>query len=110
MLLSVGSDDSTIRLWSTEDGKQIRMFDGLGKVLRALFCRNDEHILIEMTKKLSVRSLKSGNIRFTYRKPYHRLKNYESQSEIHRKYIAKGLGGKIQLIKPFWSKLATGSQ
>ena len=63
MLLFVGSDDSTIRLWSTEDGKQIRMFDGLGKVLRALFCRKDEYILIEVTKKLSVRSLKSGNIR-----------------------------------------------
>ena len=40
------------------------MFDGLGKVLRALFCRKDEYILIEMTKKLSVRSLKSGNIFF----------------------------------------------
>ena len=55
-----GSDDGSIRLWNIGAGKVIRAFEGLGKMTRALFCYNDEYIVIEMNKKLTIRSVVTG--------------------------------------------------
>lgn len=56
----LGSDDGSIRLWNTETGQQLQVYDGLGKVSRARFCYHDSSILIEMNKKLTVRATKTG--------------------------------------------------
>lgn len=57
----LGSDDGSIRLWNTESGQQLQSYDGLGKVSRARFCHNDEYILIDMNKKLTIRGARTGN-------------------------------------------------
>ncbi|XP_060587443.1 NACHT domain- and WD repeat-containing protein 1-like isoform X3 [Ruditapes philippinarum] len=54
------SDDGSIRMWNVESGQQVHLFDGLGKVSRARFCHYDNCILIDMNKKLAIRSSKTG--------------------------------------------------
>ena len=46
------------------------MFDGLGKVSKALFCMRDQNILIATSKKLAVRSLLSGKLLYGLRERY----------------------------------------
>lgn len=58
----LGSDDGSVRLWNTETGQQLHVYDGLGKVSRARFCYHDSSILIEMNKKLTVRATKTGTL------------------------------------------------
>ena len=47
-------------MWNVETGQQVHRFDGLGKVSRARFCYHDNCILIDMNKKLAIRSASTG--------------------------------------------------
>ncbi|KAH3887306.1 hypothetical protein DPMN_011322 [Dreissena polymorpha] len=54
------SDDGSVRLWSTESGQQLRVYDGLGKVSRARFCCRDQYFLIDQANKLTLRNAITG--------------------------------------------------